>query len=94
MGYDERTWGPGAWLAVGVMSLLFLTLLIAVALWAVRNLRASGQPRQGGGAHRSSAENVLAERYARGEIDEDAFLRGRDLLRGTVGQRPTRNGAP
>lgn len=94
MGYDQQTWGHGAWLAVDVMSLLFLTLLIAVAIWAVRSLRASGQPLQGGGARRSSAEDVLAERYARGEIDENAFLRERDLLRGAVGQRPSRNSAP
>lgn len=94
MGYDERTWGPGAWLAVTVMSLLCLSLLIAVAIWAVRGIRGHGQPLQGGRTTRSGAEEVLAERSARGEIDEAAYLRGRDLLRGTVGQRPSRNSAP
>lgn len=94
MGYDERTWGPGAWLAVGLMSLLFLSFLIGFAIWAVRSLRGSSQPRQGGRASSSGAEEVLAERYARGEIDEVAFVRGRDLLRGAVGPRPSQNSAP
>lgn len=94
MGYDERTWGPGAWLAVGLLSLLFLSLLIAVAIWAVRSIRGNDQLGQRGGASSSGAEDVLAGRYARGEIDEDAFLRGRDLLRGAVGPRPSRNSAP
>jgi uncharacterized membrane protein len=37
---------------------------------------------EGGGLQRQGAEDVLAERFARGEIDEDEFRRRRDALRG------------
>ena len=72
----------------------FLVLLVVVALIVglvmliVRSTRrgsagsgsaASGSPRTGSAA---GAENILAERLARGEIDEAEFRRRRDALRG------------
>ena len=77
-GYD---WGWGAWLAMGVMMLLFWGLIIAGVIALVRYL---GGTREGGRlgsrSERARAEDVLAERFARGEIDEDESTRRRELL--------------
>src|SRR6266540_3343106 len=79
-GYD---WGWGAWLLMSVMMVLFWGLVIAGIVVLVRYLTSS---RQGGtpasDSGRSSAEEILAERFARGEIDEDEYTRRRRLLRG------------
>lgn len=84
MGYDERTWGVGQWLAVSATGLLLLGLLIALAVW-VASSRHGGQRLQGGGpGDGSDAQDLLAERYARGDIDEKDFLRRREQLRGGV----------
>jgi putative membrane protein len=90
-GYD---WGWGGWLAMSVMMVLFWGLVIAGIVVLVRYLTGS---RQGGGATfdtgptsgarpssstgREDAEDILAERFARGEIDEDEYTRRRELLR-------------
>jgi len=79
-GYD---WGWGAWLLMSVMMVLFWGLVIAGIVVLVRYLTSS---RQGGtpasDSGRSSAEEILAERFARGEIDEGEYTRRRRLLRG------------
>ncbi len=60
----------------------FWGLVIAGIVVLVRYLAGS---RQGGGpaagSGRSSAEEILAERFARGEIDQDEYTRRRQLLR-------------
>jgi putative membrane protein len=78
-GYD---WGWGAWLMMSLMMVVFWGLVIAGIVVLFRYLTGS---RQGGGpgstSGRSSAEELLAERFARGEIDEDEYTRRRELLR-------------
>lgn len=78
-GYD---WGWGAWFAMSLMMVLFWGLVIAGIVVLVRSLTGS---RQGGGpsadSGRASAEGILAERFARGEIDDDEYTRRRQLLR-------------
>jgi putative membrane protein len=75
-------WGWGAWLAMSVLMVVFWGLIIAGIVALVRYL--SGD-RQGGrldvGGRRPSAEELLAERFARGEIDADEYTRRRELLR-------------
>ena len=91
MGYDERTWGAGQWLAVSAMSLLLLGLLIALTFWATSGLR-SGQTLRGGGRGEGpEAQDLLAERYARGDIGEEDFLRRREQLR-SAGSSRSRQG--
>jgi putative membrane protein len=63
---------------MGVGWLLFLAFIGFLAYLLVRHLTESRGARPG----RASAEDVLAERFARGEIDEDEYRRRRDLLRG------------
>lgn len=72
-GYHDHMdggWG-GGWLAMLVMMLLLIIVVLAV-VWLLRG----GSPRFGGGeAHptRTTPEQILAERLARGEIDPDDY---------------------
>lgn len=78
MGWDG-SWGVGGWLAMSLMMLVFWGVPIALVVWLIRS---SFHPRQAAGTTpRSSAEQVLAERYARGEIDEEEFTRRSEVLR-------------
>jgi len=82
--------GPGGWgyLFPGLLWLGFWALVVAAVLLLVRGL---GRPRPGpgdapgppgvGAGPGSSPERLLAERYARGEIDDDEFRRRLDTLR-------------
>lgn len=65
-------WSWGAWLAMTVTMFGFWALVIWAVTSFVRGERGD-RPRD--------AEDVLAERFARGEIDEEEFERRRDLLR-------------
>ena len=86
MGYhDNGTWGGGDWLAMGGMMLLFWALAIAVVVWAVRSVRTGVQDPDTARENPAGPDDILAERYARGEIDEDEFARRRQLLRTTSG---------
>lgn len=83
-------YGPymGGW-AWGLTSLLFWLFLVAAGVmlvrWVVRGSRRPSAPYQGFGAPgpsgRAAAEQILAERFARGEIDEDEFWRRMSTLR-------------
>ena len=78
MGWDG-SWGVGGWLVMSLMMLVFWGVPIALVAWLIRS---SLHPRQAAGTtSRSSAEQVLAERYARGEIDEEEFTRRSEVLR-------------
>jgi putative membrane protein len=70
--------GGGWWWFMGVGWLLFLAFLGFLAYLLVRHFTQSRDAQPG----RSSAEDLLAERLARGEIDEDEYRRRRDALRG------------
>ena len=70
MGWGSD-WSWGAWLAMTLTMFGFWALV----LWLVTSLV------RGAGDRRGDADEVLAERFARGEIDEEEFRRRRDLLR-------------
>lgn len=66
-------WSWAAWMAMTLSMLGFW----AVVIWAVASfVRATGSGRS------RDAEDILAERFAKGEIDEDEFQHRRELLRG------------
>jgi len=80
-GYD---WGWGAWLVMSVMMVLFWGLVIAGIVVLIRYLTGSGQagpPVSSSDRARPSAEELLDERFARDEIDQDEYARRRELLR-------------
>jgi putative membrane protein len=69
-GYDHMGWMHGWGMGFGmILWLVILALIIAGAVWLVRS-----QP-IGGNRRRSTGLDVLDERYARGEITRDEYLR-------------------
>lgn len=65
-------WG---WAGMLLMGLFWIAVLAAVVWLIARLLRGrTGHP------HRNTAEDILRERYARGEIDEQRYERMRSEL--------------
>ena len=67
-GTGMSGWG---WVAMTVSTVLFWGLLITAGVLIARALRSS--PRPAGPASRPGPEQLLAERFARGEIDEQEY---------------------
>ncbi len=67
--HDVSAWGW--WFMIAGM-VIFWGLIIAAIIFLARRPTRS---------ERSSAEDILADRYARGEIDHDEFERRRALIR-------------
>jgi len=68
--------GPG-WLGVLFMIITMVVFwggLVTVGIVLVRQFR------RGGGPRRESPTEILAARFARGEIDEEEYHKGRDAL--------------
>ncbi len=61
------------------MMLLFWGVLIVLIVMAVRWFGNSGGPTGGG---KLNAQDILKERFARGEIDEDEFKKRKAALDG------------
>ncbi len=79
-GYDGSGWGP--WLGMGFGMILFWGLIIAGGIALVRYIGSARDRRESDGSGgRPGAEHVLADRFARGEIDEDEYRTRRELLR-------------
>ncbi|AFM17440.1 putative membrane protein [Mycolicibacterium chubuense NBB4] len=79
-------WGSGWGWGGAVMSVLMVLLVVAMVvavIFAVRYLSGSSVHRRGGAPAPEGmrAEDRLADRFARGEIDEDEFRRRMTLLR-------------
>lgn len=76
-------WGWAGWILMTVGMVAFWALLITAIVLAIRYLTSSrgspaSPPPSTGQAH---AEAVLAERFARGEIDEQEYRQRLALLR-------------
>jgi putative membrane protein len=78
-------WGWGGWILMTLVMVAFWGLVITAVVLAVRYLAGGGahHNRVGGGSvpGGSRAEDVLADRYARGEIDDDEYRRRLTLIR-------------
>ena len=74
--WDGDHMGGGWWWVMGVGWLIFLGLLVVLGYVLIRHQTQT----QGRGQRRSAAEDVLADRFARGEIDEAEYRRRRDVL--------------
>ncbi len=79
-------WGEGmtgwGYALMSVSMVLFWGVVILGIVALVRYLARSGQSAGGAGTPRASAEQVLAERFARGEIDEQEYQSRLAALRG------------
>jgi putative membrane protein len=74
---DDNHMNGGWWWVMGIGWLVFLAFIGFVVYLLVRHHTDTGTSgRQG-----NTAEQLLAERLARGEIDEDEYRRRRDALR-------------
>ncbi len=78
---------------MSVGMILFWAVLIALGVLLFRALArrddsttSTGNPPRGPG--RSTAEQLLAERFARGEIDEDGYRHRLDVLHGAGDSGP------
>ncbi|MFE2560940.1 MULTISPECIES: SHOCT domain-containing protein [Streptomyces] len=76
-GDGMNGWG---WFAMSAGMLLFWGLLITVAVMLLRTLGRAGE-RPVGSRPATSAEQILGERLARGEIDEEEYRRRLAALR-------------
>jgi putative membrane protein len=68
------------WVGMTVMLVLLLALVVVATVVVVRLLGSREQPGAGSRPAPRSAMEILQERFARGEIDEDEFKRRRALL--------------
>jgi len=84
MGYYDGDWSVGGWLAMTTMMVLFWGLLIGLLVWAVRSFRSTGQRADATQEATARPDELLAERFARGEINEDEFIRRRELLQSSA----------
>jgi putative membrane protein len=77
-GYGMGGWG---WIFMSLSTLAFLAL-IALVVWAV--LRTSNSGNSGGRSvpGGESAREILAQRYARGEIDDQEYQQRLRILSG------------
>ena len=67
--------GRGWWWAMGIGWLVFLGLVAVLAIVLTRHYR-------GTSSRRRPAHDVLDERFARGDIDENEYRRRREVLGG------------
>ena len=83
------SWSGADWALMSVAMLLFWAVVVAGVIWLVRTVGNSG-PRSDdrgstdkpGGPDRSNAQDILAERYARGELSDEEYRARRDVLSG------------
>ena len=75
-------WGMGGWILMGAVMVLLSAALITAVVLAVRYLADSNAQRnRADSGAQSWPEDALAQRFARGDIDEDEFRRRLTLLR-------------
>jgi putative membrane protein len=90
--YGHGDMGWGSWVAMTLTFILFWGAVVTLVVWAVRSVRRNDAQSKGVTPPPSTtdrADEVLAERFARGEIDEDEFIRRRNVLH--VGMPKSRN---
>lgn len=83
MDWGNGGWSVGDWVAMSTMMILFWGVLVALVVWVVRTVRGD----RGSIGRADQADVVLAERFARGEIDGEEFARGRELLHGSSSRK-------
>lgn len=75
MGYGWDGWGGGFWLG----GLLLMIGVIVLVVWAVMTISRNGQPTRHD-ALRPTPNEILRERFARGEISEQEFEQAKKVL--------------
>lgn len=82
---QQRWWCPmcdGGWgWSMMLVMTLFWIVVIALVVWLIYRLSAGARGPTGGAADLGKAEEILRQRYARGEIDRDTYQRMLEDLR-------------
>lgn len=81
MMYWDGNMGIWGYILMGVSFVLFWGAVITAIILAARAAGAGGRRYEGGAPGASIAENLLAERFARGEIDENEYTARLTVLR-------------
>ena len=81
MWWNHGNAGAGDWIAMSLMMLVFVGALVALGVWLLRSTRTTADHTHA--APTPTADEVLASRFASGEIDENDCTRRRELLRTT-----------
>jgi putative membrane protein len=77
--YHDGAWGWGGWLVMSLVMVAFWALLIFGLVALFRGTARPGQPDREPGR---DSQQILEERFARGEIDEDEYRARAEVLRG------------
>ena len=76
--YHDGMDGGGGWLLMTLLMLFVLVLAVGALIWV---LRANHGPRwHQADSSVATSRQILDERYARGEIDEEEYQRRRAIL--------------
>jgi len=86
-GDHMNGWG---WALMSPSSVAFWALVITAIVALVRYTRTADADRRREQSARPAPEQLLAERYTRGEIDEAEYRRRLDILDAGVSDRSTR----
>jgi putative membrane protein len=81
MWYGGNGWGWGGWILMTVVMVVFWALVITAVVLAIRYLTSPRGTGATPAARPSSPEDLLAERYARGEINDDEYQQRLTVLR-------------
>ncbi len=77
MMHDMWDWGWGWHLLGGVVCIAVIVGIVWLVVWAARSAGRGARPPE---ARDRSALDILRERYARGEIDDEEFERRKRRL--------------
>jgi putative membrane protein len=76
----NNSWGGVGWFWVPIMMIGCVLMMVMMMGGMMRRGGRGSQLGQDQGHQRKSAEQILADRFARGEIDEKEFTHRRELL--------------
>lgn len=74
-------WGWGGWALMVIAMVLVLVAILTVVVLAMRFLTRNSTSSPPRSSPFGRAEDVLAERYAQGELDDDEYRRRLSVLR-------------
>jgi putative membrane protein len=81
MMYGWDGWGWSGWILMALVMVVFWAFVITAIVLGVRYVAGGTRQHSHPTSETNRAEDVLAERFARGEIDEDEFRRRMLALR-------------
>ena len=75
-------WGGGGWIIMALVFVVFWGFVVALAIYLLRQGHDRNDANRSRPTHHD-AERILAERFARGDIDVEEFTQRRTALRRT-----------